>query len=83
MDTITELGRIRATEALEDKSSNFRFFFKLAVEKASAKLAAQGYVASQVAEYLSRPGHMLDLLKFAEDLHMQAVDAVVAGRVAA
>lgn len=83
MDTITALAEIKALDTLADKSSNFHFFFKLAVEKAGAKLAAIGCGADQIAETLSRPGHMLDLLKFAEDLHMQAVDAVVAGKVAA
>lgn len=74
---------MNALEQIKDESSNFRFFFSLAVEKASAKLAAKGFTAEQVAEWLSLPGHLVDLLKFAEDLHIQAVDAVIAGRVQA
>lgn len=71
-------AEINAVETLADKSNNFNFFFKLAVEKSSVKLAAQGATAAQVVEFLSRPGHMLELLKFAEDLHMQAIDKIIA-----
>lgn len=58
-------------------NANVKFFFELAVKKSAAKLAAQGFGAEAIAHQLSLPGHLLDLLDFAKDLHMQAIDRIL------
>lgn len=55
-------------------NANVKFFFEMAVKKSAAKLADQGFGPEAIAQQLSMPGHLLDLLDFAKDLHMQAVD---------
>ena len=64
-------------------NANVKFFLELATNKVAAKLQAVGYTAGQAAEFITRPGHMVDILNLAQDLHMQAIDAVLDGRIVA
>lgn len=60
---------------------NVKFFISLAVEKVCEKLAAAGFTAEQAAHYITLPGHKVEILNLAENLHMQAIDAVTSGKI--
>lgn len=56
--------------------NNVEFFFRLATSKAVAKLQAAGYDRDQIAEYLTRPGHLASLIEHAKELHFQMIEHV-------
>lgn len=62
-------------------NANVKFFISMAVEKVCAKLAVAGFTAEQAAHYITLPGHQVEILIMAESLHMQAIDAVIAGKI--
>ena len=56
--------------------ANVEYFFRLAAEKAVAKMRAEGHSSDKIVEFLMRPGHLASLIEYGRELHFQTIEFV-------